>query len=699
MKLDSRALPVSLPLSDPCAPSSSNVSNHNPNPSDAILLTSPTPPTNEPLNTAALEEIRMEISNLSLRIERLRQNAVEQDASDPPSYQASTPSLLYPIDEISTDPPRNSSQDGPWSPPFSVMRPDSRASPVSLPLYNPYVPSSSNVSNHNPNPSDAILFTSPTPSTNEPLSTTALEEIKAETVNLLRRVEGNFIRKSIQRNRLQFTNEMLHDENLSLQSKIQDLETKLSEYILPSEHWRLQYEHTQEVGHLATDLRQTKELLASLRAQHGAQETVLHESHIEIEQLRRSVDAQVSDIANLRIQLAEKEKNIADSISKMDKPDMHLLYVRASLRESEASLSKVQDENENLRQVITLQRKEIPNLPARSTAEPTPSSVADESLVQNLGRLSSQVKEVQQMMEQFISSSQSRSTDPMAQYRDNMDARCSVETIRTSCGSRPDPPINGGFCEPPATPGSQRLTPPVQNISISTTFPPGNLIIHPSQQTEMNSFPHSSSSAGGGSVERYPFSDLHSPSNKSAPGFDVVAAFGQSLQTSQATGIEPFPHEHMDNLDLPAPFLSQDMEHLEDAELQEIKAEGTKLLSQMERCLQHQIIAQTNARASVLSDPSPIAYASLISERDAERRRHQVEISFLTEKLRDKEAECESLKTQNPISGLPVEVQEADDYDDQEITSSNRNRTYVRKFKKNIQGLQSFRKFLTEGIL
>ena len=373
MKLDSRASPNSLPLYNPYSLSPSNVSNFNPNPSDAISPTSP----NSLYNPYSLSPSN--VSNF---------NPNPSDAISP-------------------------------------------TSPNSLALYNPYSLSPSNVSNFNPNPSDAISPASPIPPTNETLNTTALEEIKAETANLLRRVEGNFLRQSNQRNRLQFANQMLCAENLALQSKVQDLETKLSDCILPSERRRLQYEHTQEVGRLTTDLQQTKELLASLRTQHGAQETVLREcqtnlsnSYIETEQLRQSVDAQVSVIANLRVQLVEKEKDIADLISKMNKPDMRLIYVRATLRESEASLAKAQDENENLRQVITIQREEISKLPVRSTADPTSSPVADDGILQNLargqGRLSLEVKEVRQVMEQFISSSHSHNqelnTHPMAQY-------------------------------------------------------------------------------------------------------------------------------------------------------------------------------------------------------------------------------------------------------------------------------------------
>jgi len=240
-----------------------------------------------------------------------------------------------------------------------------------------------------------------------------------------------------------------------------------------------------------------------------------------------------------------------------------------------------------------------------------------------------------------------------------MDARSSVETIRMNWSSRPDPPNNHGFPKQPTTPESRRSTPPVRNISVSATFPPGNLTIPSSQRTVTNSFRHSSSSAGGGSVE---FSDIHSSSNESAPGFDVISSFERLSHTSQATSIEPFPHEHVDDFGPPTPFLSQDMEHLEDAELQEIKAEGAKLSSQIERYLQHQIIAQTNARASVLSDRPHVKYASSISEYDVERRRHQEEIRLLTDKLKDKEAECKRLKTQNPISGLQADLAEAKKY-------------------------------------
>jgi hypothetical protein len=473
---------------------------------------------------------------------------------------------------------------------------------------------------------------------------------------------------------------MLSDENLALQSKVRDLETKMSDCILPSEHRELQHHYTQKVGLLTADLQRTKELLASLRDQHEAQEAALHEcqanladSYIETEQLRQSADAQVSLMADLRIQLEGKEKDIADLISKMNRPDMRLLYVRASLRESEASLAKAQVETKNLRQVIATHREDISNLPIQSTAEPTPSSVADDGSLQSLargqGRLSLEVKEVRQMMEQFISSARSRRTElnthPMAQYRDNMDARSSVETIRLGWGSRPDIPTNHGFHEQP--------TPPIFHAFS------GNSTIHSSQRTETNhisidSFRHSSS-AGGGSVERYPFSDVHSPSNESAPGFDVVSAFEQSSQTSQATTIEPSAYENVDDL---GPFRSRDMEHLEDAELHSIKAEGAKLSLQIERCLQQQITAQTNR--------SHVEYASLISERDVERRQRQEEIRFLTEKLRVKEVECKSLKTQNPISGLQTDLAEAKeraerlqetvDRQNEEIISLKRNRSY-----------------------
>lgn len=107
----------------------------------------------------------------------------------------------------------------------------------------------------------------------------------------------------------------------------------------------------------------------------------------------------------------------------------------------------------------------------------------------------------------------------------------------------------------------------------------------------------------------------------------------------------------MDDLDLPNPSHSRDMEYSEDAELQKIKMEGAKLSLQIERCLQQQIIAQTRARTPILADRSHVKYASSISERDVERRQHQEEINLLAEKLRDKEAECKSLKYRIPHSG------------------------------------------------
>jgi chromosome segregation ATPase len=128
------------------------------------------------------------------------------------------------------------------------------------------------------------------------------------------------------------------------------------------------------------------------------------------------------------------------------------------------------------------------------------------------------------------------------------------------------------------------------------------------------------------------------------------------------------------------------MEHLEDPVLHNIKAEGAKLSLQIERCLQQQIAAQTNARAPVLAGRSHVEYPSVISERDVERRQRQEEIRLLTEKLRVKEAECKSLKTQNPISGLQTDLaearkraerlQETVDRQNEEIISLKRNRSH-----------------------
>ena len=519
------------------------------------------------------------------------------------------------------------------------MKLDSHESSISLPPYKSYSPSLSNVADYNP---DAIPPTLPAPPTNEPLRTTALEEIKVETATLICHFESNFLRQSDQRNRLQSANQMLSDQNIALQSKVRDLEMKLSDCILPSENRRLQHHYTQEVGRLTADLQRTTELLASLRDQHEAQEVALCEcqanladSFVETEQLQQSVDAQVSLIADLRIQLEEKEKDIADLISKAHKPDMCLLYTRASLREAEASLATAQDETKNLRQVIAAHREDISKLPTHSTTKLVPSSVADNTLFQSLAqgqdRLSFEVKEVRQMMEQFISFAQSHRTElnthPMVQYRDNMDARSSVETIRMGLDTRPDLPTNHGFHAQPTQLDSRRSTSPLRIISASANFHafPGNL----TYQTETNHV----------SIDSF----RHSSSNESAPGFDVVSAFERSLQTSQATTIESSPYEDVDDL---GPFHSRDMEHLEDAELQKIKAEGAKLSLQIERCLQQQTTAQTNARSPNLIDRSHITYASLISERDVERRQHQEEINHLTEKLRDKETECQNLKTQ-----------------------------------------------------
>jgi hypothetical protein len=191
----------------------------------------------------------------------------------------------------------------------------------------------------------------------------------------------------------------------------------------------------------------------------------------------------------------------------MNKPDMRLLYVRASLRESEASLAKAQDETKNLRQVIATHCEDISKLPVQSTAEPILSSVTDDSLLQSLARghsrLSLEVKEVQQMMEQFISSAQplcstELNTHPMVQYRGIMDARSSPETIHLGWGSRQDLPTNHGFHDQPIPLDPQCSVPPVRNISTSPNVYalPGNLTIHSAHQTEthhvsIDSFQHS----------------------------------------------------------------------------------------------------------------------------------------------------------------------------------------------------------------
>ena len=474
------------------------------------------------------------------------------------------------------------------------MNLDSPVSSISLPPYYPrksHSPPPPDISDYNPDPPDAISPTFPTPPTNEPFSTIALEEIKVETATLIRHVESNFLRQSNQRNRLQSANKMLFDQNLALQSKVRDLETKLSDCILPSEHRRLQHQYIQEVGHLTANLQRRTELLASVRDQHEAQVAARREcqanlthSYIETERLRQSTDAQVSVIADLRIQLEGKE-NIA--------------------------LAKAQDETKNLRQVIATHCENVSKLPVQSTAEPILSSVTDDSSFQSLsrrhGRLSLEVKEVRQMMEQFISSAQSRRPEfTMVEHRDNMDARSSPETIHLGWGSSQDLPPNHGFHEQPIPLDSRCSVPPVRNISTSkfNAFP-GNLTIHSSHLAETNhvsidSFQHSSSAG-----------------DESAPGFDVISAFEQSSRTSQATTIEHFPYENMDDLDLPNPSHSRDMEHVEDAEFQKIKMEGAKLSLHIERWLQQQITAQTNARSLILADRSHVKY---VSERDAERR-------------------------------------------------------------------------------
>jgi hypothetical protein len=110
-----------------------------------------------------------------------------------PQYLTETFSPLYSVhvdDEISTDPSRNSAENGPRSPPFPVMKLDSHPSPISFPRcptpyysYTSCSPSSPNVVDYVP--SDAISPTSPAPPINEPFSTIALGEIKVETATLI----------------------------------------------------------------------------------------------------------------------------------------------------------------------------------------------------------------------------------------------------------------------------------------------------------------------------------------------------------------------------------------------------------------------------------------------------------------------------------------------------------------------------------
>ena len=496
----------------------------------------------------------------------------------------------------------------------------------------------------------------PPPFSDEPFNINVLQEIKTETANLLLRVERNLFRQSDQRNQLRFANQIFRDENQALHIKIRDLETKLSESILLSEHIQLQHQHTQEVGRLTTDLQQMERILASLREQHEVQETTLHNSYIETKQLQQFADAQVLLITELRKQLAQKEEDMANLVWKMNNPDMRLLYVRASLRESQASLAKVQDEADSLRLVVATQREEIFKLRARSTTEPTSSSVANDGLLQDLvqgqGRLSSEVMELRQMAEWIVSAVEYPDTvfNHPTPYKNYLSARSSVKTLPVGGGLKPDLPTSHGSRGQPTLPESQRSASPVPDVSTRLHVLPGKVTstipIHfprPLPPTNTNrasndSFRHLSSTPGSDG-ERYTFPDVYSSSDENTPAFDVVSTSGESSQSSQPARIDPFPYEYAHELSPPTPAHSQYIEHSSGVELEEIKAEGARLTLQMERFLQQQGMTQIDARATILTDRS-----RNVETAHCDIRQLHEDLKLLTKKLKDKEVECESLK-------------------------------------------------------
>ena len=230
--------------------------------------------------------------------------------------------------------------------------------------------------------------------------------------------------------------------------------------------------------------------------------------------------------------------------------------------------------------------------------------------------------------------------------------RSSVETIRMGLGSGPDPPTNHGFHEQPTLSESRRSTSPVRNISASPKF-------HGIRQLTL---------LNGLKRIIILFGTRHQRvAASSATYFPIYIHFlmkvHPTLMSSLQLGDHHRPHKPRQlSLSLTIIWttpIHQTLGHLEDAELQKIKTEGAELSLHIERCLQQQIMAQTHPRTPILADRSHVKYICSISECDAERRRHQEEISLLAEKLIDKEAECKSLKTQNRMSGLQTDLADA----------------------------------------
>lgn len=197
-------------------------------------------------------------------------------------------------------------------------------------------------------------------------------------------------------------NQYFTEEMQLLRAQLQDMQQRMSGTISVDKQSRLQHHFTDEIDRLTIALAQRDvqyEASQALLLQYRATADKLEE---ERDNLRQILDPQVKENAEIKTELEQAKHDLQEFTSVNSAPTMRILFLRASLRQSQEEVAQAKLGVATLQKLVAGQKAELAELHA---AKQVVQHVRKDSLVpgdQVLETLGVQVQEMRQLMEQFM---------------------------------------------------------------------------------------------------------------------------------------------------------------------------------------------------------------------------------------------------------------------------------------------------------
>ncbi len=169
---------------------------------------------------------------------------------------------------------------------------------------------------------------------------------------------------------------------------------------------RLQQHYTEEIDRLTSALAQKSVQCEASHTLLGELQESATKLTKDRDDLQKAVEAQTKEISGLTVQLEQAKHDIKELASTSTSPNMRILFLRASLRESRSEVERMKEDAGKLQELVAAQKAEISQLNFTISQRPSvvdsvqeaPQNASDDAL----GSLGSQVQGIHNLMEQLI---------------------------------------------------------------------------------------------------------------------------------------------------------------------------------------------------------------------------------------------------------------------------------------------------------